>query len=811
MFERRLKIFLAVLVLMTLVLLVRAGQVQVVEHEQWARAAAESMRRSHLVETVRGSILDRNGEVLAVDKPCVDVCVDYRAILTPPDEKWVLSKAEQRLKLRMGDEWDRLSRSKRKELAAAEAPAIKSDIQKMWVELARVSMKTPEQIEEARQAIINRVAMRQRIAWYRNYRRAMKQEEDRKEEAGWRRWLVEGIASDKLSPENYAMDVLEEKQAHVILRAIDVTLENYLRKHAERFPGLEIRASVHRTYPFATSAAQLMGRVSRVSREDLLAKTAPKGETREYLPNDEIGRGGIEALCELALRGTKGKVERVPGQDGETSRTDPVPGQDVPLTLDIVLQQWIESAFNRVEIYDGDGNAEVAEQLHGAVVVIDVASGEVLAMVSAPTYDLNSFEEMYTRLADDDLNAPLLNRATLAQLQPGSTLKPVVGLSAISAGRISSVDGIECTGYMMRPDRSKYRVGRCWVASKFENDPRVASVAHHPIPVPHPTGFLTFSDALERSCNIYFETMAERLGMEDLSDWYERFGLGRRTGVGVPEAAGRLPRSHTGPAHEKRYKTWFSGIGQDPVATNPLQMANAAATMARNGIWKRPRLISQADAQRLGIKLPDLKAATRGDAEQDDADPRPEVWPDEYDLHLDPSALAAMRDGMQRVVYGSAGTGKGVTRRAPLLDGIRLACKTGTAQAPKFVIKERDPQTGKVVLDEHGRPKRKVLEPSTPGNPNPLAPWYRGGDGRELNHSWYIGFAPAERPRIAFAVMVEYGGSGGGAAAAIARETLIGCVERNYLQGRAAPAGRTQKAARPAELLQDVSESVAGR
>src|SRR5204862_7089546 len=139
------------------------------------------------------------------------------------------------------------------------------------------------------------------------------EEEDRKDDCGWRRWLVEGIASEK-SPENYTIVVAEETQAHIILRAVDVTLENFLKKHAERFPGLELRAGVHRSYPYATSAAHLMGRVSRVSREDQLAADAPTGETREYLANDEIGRGGVEALCEHALRGIKGKIEKVPGR-----------------------------------------------------------------------------------------------------------------------------------------------------------------------------------------------------------------------------------------------------------------------------------------------------------------------------------------------------------------------------------------------------------------------------------------------------------------------------------------------------------------
>lgn len=814
MFERRLKFFLAFLSVFALVLLVRAGQVQVVEHDQWSKAAAESMKRSQLLDTVRGRILDRNGKVMAVDQPCVDVCVDYRAITEPPDPKWLLEKGEQRAKLKLGDEWANTSRAKKKELAAAEAPAVRTDINQMWADLAKMSLKSPFEIEEARRAIVTRVGMRQRIAMYAAYRRAMKQQEDRKEEAFWRRWLVEGVAGDKSAFENYKVTVAEETQTHVVLRAVDVTLQNFIGKNANLYPGLELKPSTHRTYPFGTAACHMMGRVTRVAREDLLAPDSPKEETRQYLPNDEIGRGGVEGLCELALRGTKGKVERVPGQSGETSHVDPQPGRDVRLSVDIELQSRIEQAFGKLTIYDASGsNAETAEQLHGGAVVIDIASGETLALVSAPTYDLNSLEEFYAKLVDDDLNHPMFNRATMAQLQPGSTVKPIVGLSAITAGKVGVDEGVECTGYMMKTNGKHWPSGRCWVASQFLG--QIPSVSHHPIPVPHPTGFLTYPDALERSCNIYFQTMASRFGLEEMSVWYEKFGLGRSTGLGIPESRGRLPRSYLAirtSALDQMYKTWFSGIGQDPVTATPIQMANAAATIARNGVWMRPRLVGKSEVDRLGIKLPTLRPAPRTDVDADDdgLPDVPEVWPDEQDLHLDPAGLVAAREGMQRVVYGSAGTGKKIVVHAPALQGLRICGKTGTAQAPRFTIKERDPQTGKVVLDEKGKPKMVALEPSTAEKPNPIAPWFRGGgkEGKELDHAWYIGFAPADNPKIAFAAMVEYGGSGGGAAAAVCREALTACVELGYLQ-KPTPGAERPAEKPPAELLRDASPAVA--
>ncbi len=338
-------------------------------------------------------------------------------------------------------------------------------------------------------------------------------------------------------------------------------------------------------------------------------------------------------------------------------------------------------------------------------------------------------------------------------------------------------EGIECTGYLVIDGKRK-PVGRCWVASKFFKELN-GQVAHHPVPsmAPHPTGFLTFSDALERSCNVYFETIASRMGMDDLSVWYDRWGLGRPTGIGIPEARGSLPRDFSGPVWDRQCKTWFSGIGQDPVAATPIQMANVAATIARDGVWMRPRLLSDAEAARLGVNLPGPRAAEVAGG----PDARPSV-PDRVDLGLSRAGLAAAKEGMYRVVTSKAGTGTGLLRGSEILPQIPICGKTGTAQAPPFAIKLRD-EKGRPILDQNGRATYDRIEPGTPGHLNPIAPWYRanGADGKDIAHAWYIAFAPADHPQVAVGVMVEYGGSGGMAAAAVARTALESCVKRGYL------------------------------
>jgi penicillin-binding protein 2 len=301
----------------------------------------------------------------------------------------------------------------------------------------------------------------------------------------------------------------------------------------------------------------------------------------------------------------------------------------------------------------------------------------------------------------------------------------------------------------------------------FEKELGPAGVAHHPVPYPHKghdgnkDGFLTYSDALERSCNVYFETVADRMGITRLTDWMRRFGLGRKTGIGIEEYKGRLPGDAPRP---DRSTCFFGGIGQGYVAATPIQMANVAATIARGGLWMRPQLVMPDD--KTG-KLPPLRAgAIEG--------------PDAVDLHLDPKAVAACKLGMYNVVNAPAGTGK-----AARMDDLVLCAKTGTAQAAKFKVLKKDAK-GEPLLDENNHKQYEEFAPSTPDHPNPEMPWYRGAgaNNEKLDHSWMIGFAPADDPKIAFAVLVEYGGSGGGAAADVVKTAMEACIAHGYLQAQ---------------------------
>ena len=761
MFERRIKSLLLTLAGFTLLLLLRAGWLQVVQGADYERRATETGRRSSYLETLRGNIVDFKGRIVAEDVACIDAAVDYRAINLDDKEsqEWLRKQAIARVSARGALKGNKDQRTK---LVDQEVEQIKQDLAVMWGTLAKVSGKTPEEIEAIKQSIKDRVTMRQRYVFYKRFEEAKAKRENQHHEPApaWYRWLVDDSEPAAPKAEDFKLSVVvaEQTETHPILHAIDNEAYIALDKLRERCPGLELKKGIRRNYPFADVGCHVIGHMAPVTKEEI-KKDTNLDEGKKYFSNDYIGRGGLEGLAEKILRGSRGRIVKVAGRDTVLETVDPKRGEDVQITLDMDLQMRIQEAFLRYEETDDKNNPghdlRVQQmkfhEMHGAAIVIDVPTGQVRALVSYPTYDLNQFDLKYSELVKDQINQPLLNRATQAALEPGSTVKPLVGLSAITAGLARPDETVECTGYLVIDGRTR-KEGRCWVASKFGHI--LTSVAHHPIPskAPHPTGFLTFADALERSCNVFFETMADRLKMEGLNHWMSEFGLGRLTEIGIAEAAGRIPGQRTVP--NWRSATWFSGIGQAEVNATPIQMANVAATIARRGIWIRPHLLVSESAE-----------------------------VEHRDLHLNPQAIEMAHQGMINVVNSLGGTGTILHR-----DDILIAGKTGTAQAAKFNILKTDDH-GKPLRDENNHIIREYFDPSTPDAPNRKMPWYRGAgnSGSELGHAWFIGFAPARDPKIAFAVLVEYGGSGGKDAGPVAQAILEACIEHGYLSTSAKP------------------------
>lgn len=747
MFEQRLKILLVALIVILTVLAFRAGQLQIVQHTEWNDRAKASLKRQQLTDTVRGSILDVKGRYIARDLACIDACVDYRIIIDPPDEDYVRAEARRRLR----GQTDGKPRAERVALINAEVERVKADIALMWDLLGKLPGSSPERVAETRRSIVQKVEMRRRAVWYRSYEAAVVRHQSGPKPPWFKRFLM-GEDANVPRLEQFEIEVGEQVQPHPILRNIPGEVNNYLAKNLERFPGLVLRPGIARVYPFGTAGAHLLGHLTKVSREDL-QKDDETDELRQYLPFDLIGRAGLESLFESQLRGSRGKIVRLAGQQEIIETIDAVPGTDVQTTIDIDLQSKIQDLFAKARYEVAKGVFEVSP-MHGAAVVIDVPTGEVRALASYPTFDPNTLDLDRSKLLDDEINLPLMNRATMSMLEPGSTMKPLVGLSAITGGFMGLNETVNCNGYLVLGGR-QYSVGRCWTMTRNQTDHRFI-----PWDDGHDTGNLNFVDAIQRSCNIFFETCGDRMGIDKLSEWMMKFGLGRETGVGVGEAKGRVPNQVPVPAYLQKSTSWFAGIGQGKVVTTPIQMANVAATIARDGIMMRPRLVPT------GQPLPPSLAA--------------DGIPARVDLKLNPTAVKHAQEGMVKVVNTRAGSGTALKR-----DDIVVAGKTGTAQAAPFTFRKRD-ENGVVLRDATGRVIREELRLSTRGNPNPIAPWYRGTgqSGTDRAHAWFIGFAPAENPKIAFCVLVEYGGGGGSAAAPIARDIVQACVDAGYLSGK---------------------------
>ena len=770
MFEHRLRIFLLVLLCVMSALLMRAFHLQVITKSRWQRDAEDFNKRAVYTETTRGRIVDHNGTELAVDQGCMDACVDYRAISR--NKKWIDAVAGQRVSERIGDtQYRRMPKAERAKLIEEEAVNVNRDIDHMWAMLAEVDQKSLGEIEEICDTINLKVAMRSRYLQYRRYQIADDEHEKSGPPPWYRRWLIEG-GDGGPSVDDFQQDSGEEVDVHPIVK--NITNEQYLHlaREQSRAPGLVLRAGTIRKYHHGKAGAHVLGLLTSATREDMKTLEV-EDELRKYEISDLVGRGGLEGMCETALRGTRGKVLRLAGHiDKDEVISTPIPGRDVKTTIDIGLQAELQEMFEhmKVPLVWNQDTPTTEVSMHGAAVVIDVKSGAVRALASYPDYDVNELQRNFEAIAGNEVDAPLMNRATQSQLEPGSTIKPVVGLSAISdpnlmipgIGHPTARTGIQCTGYLILNGR-RLANGRCWTATKYAKSLGDAAVSHHPWPHPHkgsfgnPDGFLVFGDALERSCNVFFETCGDAMGIVGLSKGFDKFGLGRETGIGIAEARGYLPNRISSPLPSH---AWFSGIGQSGVLATPIQMANVAATIARDGTWMRPRLVENADE----LKLPPPR------------DRYGNVIPDQVNLGLDREALAACRDGMIRVVNGDNGTGIGAK-----MTGILVAGKTGTAEAKSKSEPVRDAD-GNQMYDAKGR-KMTIPWVPTIGSKVGTHAWYRGaGDtGSQLNHAWFIGFAPANDPQVAFAIMIEYGGSGN-FAAKHAPTIVEKCIEHGYIK-----------------------------
>ncbi|KPK86050.1 MAG: hypothetical protein AMJ81_02170 [Phycisphaerae bacterium SM23_33] len=516
--------------------------------------------------------------MLALDEACFDFCLDYRMLTEEP--RW-LSRQVRAIRRELG-------------VSTAQAERVYAErVKRTWDLAERLSGASRNEMSQAAQAAIRRV-------------RAIHE-------------IVGG-------------DVREEIQPHAIVTGLDEPAAVALRLRLEEMIGACVLPSHHRWYPFGEDACHVIGRVGQVSAAEQRAQAkncnSPlEAKLTRYLDGDMIGKSGVEKACEGPLRGRRGyRRTRRAGQVVQEIKAEF--GKDIRLTLDLQLQQKVADALGRMQIPDVPGNRR------GAAVVIDVPTGEVLAMVSLPTYDLNRYRQQFPKLAGDTLNLPLWNRCVSVLYPPGSTFKPMAAIAGLGSGRIDAHSQFDCPGYLVSPT---YEAFRCWIWQY--------RTGH---------GSLDVVGALEHSCNVFFYKLGQRLGLARQVEWLGKMGFADPPGTGLPEERpSRLPDpvEFPGPG-EARYLA----IGQGTVGTTPLHVANGMATIARGGEFRSPLLLEVLD-----------EAGGRWRPFQPQRVRR---------LPIAPELVHLVQEGMWRVVNSPNGTAYSHARGLP----VETCAKTGTAE-----------------------------------------------------------------------------------------------------------------------------------
>jgi penicillin-binding protein 2 len=486
-------------------------------------------------------------------------------------------------------------------------------------------------------------------------------------------------------PESQLRDTLNRRRRDPSYRPIvlieNATEEQYYAYMARRYelPGIIHEEVPSRRYPASDMAAHLFGYVGEVTEPQL-----QRAEYKGVEAGSIVGQAGVELAYNRLLMGADGSktviVNSVGREIKQLEEQLPTTGRPLQLTLDADLQKATEDGFT-------------AAGFNGAAVVLDPRNGEVLAFTSRPAYDPNAFAAGIDRATWGALNAdplkPLQNRALQGKYSPGSTFKMAVGLAGLEEGVINPNFTVHCSG-------SANFYGRnflCWAKSKGGH------------------GTVNLKTAIEQSCDVYFYTVGNMLGIDRINKWATLLGLGVKSNIDLPnELVGLVPSSQW--KLETRKEKWYAGetisvsIGQGQVSVTPVSMAVYAATLTNGGTRVTPHIIKAVDD---GTGLKPASAP-----------------PPQSTIEVTPEKLEAIRQGMWGVVngYGTGGNAR--------IEGKDICGKTGTAQ----VI----------------------------SNQNRLLAQQRNKTADFRDNGWFIFFAPRDNPRVAGVVFLEHGIHGPNAA-----------------------------------------------
>ena len=449
------------------------------------------------------------------------------------------------------------------------------------------------------------------------------------------------------------------------------------------FPGITITTDSERKYNYGTLASHIIGYIGKIS------ETEYNNNSDIYDNDDYVGKTGIESSMENYLRGKDGTEEIEMSVDGtvtgESTTNEAVQGSSVVLTIDAGLQEVTENALkNNIEKIKNGGFSKSYDAKGGAVVVMDVKSGEVLSMASYPNYDPSVWvggisKSDYQVIKE---NNSLYNKTISGSYAPGSIYKMVTAIAGLQTGAMSIGEKINDTGVYTYGNNT----WKCWYYTDYHR-------GH---------GYLNVSGAIQHSCNYYFYEVARRMGIDNLAKYARYFGLGSKTGIELPsETAGTLASKE---ASEKQGKAWNGGdvlnaaIGQGDNDFSPIQIAKYISMVANGGNKIQPTIVKT-------ILNSDGTEVSKGDIRNYAKEKLGLTNDTSEDVQIDQENLNAVLEGMKSVTDETGGTAYNIFKNF----NIEVGGKTGSAEAGKNVnawfvgfAPYNDPEIAVVVLVENG-------------------------------------------------------------------------------------------------------------
>ena len=472
------------------------------------------------------------------------------------------------------------------------------------------------------------------------------------------------------------------------------------------FPGISISTNAARTYLTGSLAAHVIGYTGKIKEEEY------NQNKDTYSIDDIIGKTGIEYVFEKYLKGKDGEKQVEMSVDGtitgESVTQNAIAGSDVVLTVDSNLQQVTETALeNCINKIRSGGFSQTYDAQGGAAVVMNVNTGEVLATASYPTFEPQWFvggisQENWAYLRDDSRH-PQLNKATQSTYEPGSTFKMVTAISGLETGAITTKEKINDTG-VYRKYNSEWK---CWYYTSYHR-------GH---------GYQNVTQALQHSCNYFFYETGDRMGIDNLSKYALHFGLGRKTGIELPnEKEGAVASRETYAKLRNNGKigpgdVLNASIGQGDNNFTPMQIAKYISSIANGGTVVKPTIVkSILNSDGTEVSTEEIEKYSNEKLGYEDVGDG---------IQISPESINVAKEGMRMAASEAGGTAYNIFKNFTQ----EVAGKTGSAEA--------------------GKDK----------------------NGNDLVNAWFVCFAPYEKPEVAVVVMIENGGHGN-YAAEVARDVL---------------------------------------